>query len=67
MPFLTVTEFYTTRLYELDDRVYRRIERVFARFLGDKTARFMEMHMTKTVAQITCTDFVDVMSVIKIL
>ena len=67
MPFLTINEFYNTRLYELDDLVYRRIERVFARVLGDKTARFMEMHMAKTVAQITCADGVDVMSVIRIL
>lgn len=67
MPFLTVTEFYTTRLYELDDRVYRRIERIFRKILGDKAKRFLETHMTNTVAQITCTDFADVMSVIKIL
>ena len=67
MPFLTINEFYTTRLYELDDRVYASIEQVFARFLCDKTARFLERHKTKTVAQITCTDGVDVMSVIRIL
>lgn len=67
MPFLTVAEFYTTRLYELDDRVYDRIERVFARVLGEKTARFLEKNKTKTVAQITCTDIADVMSVIKVL
>ena len=67
MPFLTVAEFYTTRLYELDDRVYDRIEGVFARVLGENAARFLERHKTKTVAQITCTDIVDVMSVIKVL
>lgn len=67
MPFITVSEFYTTRLYELDDRVYDRIERAFARVLGDKAKRFMEMHMTSTVAQITCTDMVDAMSEIKVL
>ena len=67
MPFLTINEFYNTKLYELDDKIYERIKQAFARVLGDKTARFMEMHITLTVAQITCADGVDVMSVIRIM
>jgi len=67
MPFLTVPEFFTARLYELDDANYRRIESAFRRVLGDKAKRFLESHMRLTVAQLSAASAVDVMSAITIL
>lgn len=67
MPFLTVPEFYDTRLYELDDANFKRLERVFRRILGDKARRFLNEHMCMTVAQLSATNVVDVMSAICVL
>lgn len=67
MPLMTVPEFYDTKLYELDDAVYKRIERVFCRSLGDKGRDFLLDRLNMTVAQISTTSCVDVMSAIRIL
>ena len=67
MPFMTVSEFYATPIYALDEGNYRRIERAFRRVLGDKAKRFLESHMLLTTAQLSTASAVDVMSAIRVL
>ena len=61
MAILTVQEFNTLKLYEVDDVVYRRIEDAFRSFLGCKTQEFMRRHLHKTIREMSCTDLCDVM------
>lgn len=60
MPMITRQEFYTLRLYELDDIVYRRIESAFRRILGHKTERFMLKHLQTKLLDVACSSCVDI-------
>lgn len=67
MLFLTIHEFYNTKLYELDNSIYNPIERAFCRILGEKGKKFLYQHLDLTIAQISASSAVDVMSFYKIL
>ena len=68
MPLLTVSEFYSKKLFELDDEVYKPIERAFCRLLGDKGGKtFLLRHMNMTVSQLSVNNVVDVMGCFRLL
>ena len=67
MPYLTVQEFYSTKLYELDNSIYNPIERAFCRFLGESGKKFLYTHLDLTVAQLSVNSAVDIMGYFKII
>lgn len=67
MPYLTVQEFYSTKLYELDNSVYNPIERAFCKVLGEKGKKFLYKHLDLTVAQLSENSAVDIMGYFKII
>lgn len=68
MKFITTEEFFTMKVYELDDVTYKRIERAFVEVLGYKiAAHIMEKFMEKTIREFTLNSWVDVMSLLTII
>lgn len=67
MPFLTVPEFYSLRLYELDDANFARIEGAYRRVLGDRYRNFLLRHLDKTVAEVCAANCVDARSALLVL
>jgi len=67
MPYLTVQEFYSTKLYELDNSIYNPIERAFCKILGDKGKKFLYKHLDLTVAQLSANSAVDIMGCFKVI
>lgn len=68
MRFITVEEFDTLKVYELDNATYKRLEKAFAQVCGYAGAeRLLAKFMEKTIREISVNSFVDVMSIIKIL
>jgi hypothetical protein len=62
MPFLTTHEFFTKKLYEIDNEVYQPIEDAFCAVMGEKGRDFLYEHLNMTIAQISTVNVVDVMS-----
>ena len=68
MKFLTKEEFDNMKVYALDDTTYRMIERAFMKKLGERLGkRILEKFMEKTVHDLTCQSYIDVMSLLTIL
>ena len=68
MRFLTVDEFQSLKVYELDDVTYRRIERAFIKVLGYQIGKLiLTKYMNKTIAQLSAQSWVDIMSELTIL
>lgn len=68
MKFITIEEFDTMKIYELDDVTYKKIEAAFAKVCGYAGAiRLMNKFMEKTVREVTVNSYVDIMSILKIL
>lgn len=65
--FVTMSEFDTLKLYEMDEIIYKRIERVFHRILGEKTERIMDKYKTKTLREISVNSCINVMSCFSII
>ena len=62
MPFLTTHEFFTKKLYEIDNEVYKPIEDAFCSFMGAKGREFLNRHLNMTIAEVSTTNIIDVMS-----
>lgn len=68
MKFITIEEFNTLKVYELDDVTYRRIERAFSQTCGNAVAkRLMAKFMEKTVREISANSYVDILSLLTII
>ena len=68
MPFLTMDEYENSKLYEIDDAVYKQIERAFVKALGERMAmRLLEKFLEKTVREISANSYVNVLETIIIL
>ena len=68
MKFLTIEEFKNIKVYELDDVTYKRIERAFIKALGERIGkRILERHLEKSLRDLTCQSYVDVMSLLTII
>ena len=68
MKFLTVQEFYTMPVYQLDNVTYHKIEKQFVQVAGERIGKkILEKHMEKTVAQLSAQSMVDIISCITIL
>ena len=66
--FITIEEFDTMKLYEVEDALYRRIERTFAKAVGyTVAAKLMQKFAEKTLRQLSANSYVDIMSVFTIL
>ena len=58
--FVTVDEFYNTRLDEIDQRVYNRIESAYRRILGKKTDAFLQKYGSCTLYKMSLNKAVDI-------
>lgn len=68
MTFLTIDEFETIKVYELDNLTYNKIEAAFVKRLGERVGKkILDKYMEKKLRDLTCQSYVDVMSLIKIL
>lgn len=68
MRFYTVKEFEEIKVYELDDVTYKRIERAFVSRLGERLGKkILAKYIEKTVKELSCQSYVDIMSEITIL
>lgn len=68
MKFITIDEFNNLKLYEVDDVIYKRIERAFAKVCGYAVAtRLMAKFAEKTLRELTANSIVDIMSELTIL
>ena len=68
MTFLTINEFETIKVYELDNLTYNKIEAAFVKRLGERIGKKMlNKYMEKRLRDLTCQSYVDIMSLIKIL
>lgn len=68
MRFLTISEFETMRLYELDNVTYGKVKMAFVHVCGNAGAdRLMEKFSNRTIRELTLNSFVDILSLLKIL
>ena len=68
MKFLTIQEFETIKVYELDDVTYNKIERAFMKKLGERIGkRILAKYLETKLKDLTCQSYVDIMSIIKVL
>lgn len=68
MPFVTMEEYDNTKVYALDNKVYRQIERAFVLALGDRlAARMLDKFAGYTLRQLSTNSYVDVLSAVTIL
>ena len=68
MRFLTIEEFETIKVYELDNTTYNRIERAFIQQLGERIGkRILAKYLEAKLKDLTCQSYVDIMSIIKVL
>lgn len=68
MVFVTLSEFGSTPLYALEDRVYKRVERIFVRAYGETVAnRVLLRFMRKTLREISTNSYIDIMSAIPVI
>ena len=68
MTFLTINEFETIKVYELDNLTYNKIEAAFVKRLGERIGKkILNKYMEKRLRDLTCQSYVDIMSLIKIL
>ena len=66
--FLTINEFETIKVYELDNVTYNKIEMAFIRTLGERVGKkILEKYLEKNLKDLTCQSYVDIMSFIKVL
>lgn len=65
--FITTQEYETMPIYALNDTIYKRIEKAFADATSEKTAhRFMLRVGNKTLRELSCNSYVDILSLITI-
>lgn len=64
MLFVLVEEFNTTPLYCIDELIYKRIRKEFAKVLGGEiiAEMFLQKFWHYTLRQLSCASGVDVMS-----
>lgn len=68
MTFLTIQEFETIKVYELDNLTYKKIETAFIKTLGERIGKkILAKYLEKSLRDLTCQSYVDIMSLIKIL
>ena len=68
MPFLTMDEFNNTKVYALENSIYKRIERAFIDAFGDKVAaKILGKFQDRTVRELSTNSYVDIMSSIMVL
>lgn len=68
MAFVTMWEYEHTKLGSLEDRVYRRIERTFAKSLGFTVAeRLMRRFANMTLREVSENSYVDILSAVTVL
>ena len=68
MRFLTIQEFETIKVYELDNVTYNKIERAFIKALGERIGKMiLAKHLEKRLKDLTCQSYVDIMSIIRVL
>ena len=68
MTFLTIDEFETIKVYELDNSTYNKIERAFVQRLGEKLGKkILAKYLEKRLKDLTCQSYVDIMSLLTIL
>ena len=68
MRFYTMEEFENMKVYKLDDVTYRLVEKAFISRLGEKLGKkILVKFLEKSVKELTCQSYVDVMSLITIL
>lgn len=66
--FITVQEFETMKLYELDNFTYKQIEKAFIKACGEKIAKkLLNKWIEKKLHEITCNSYVNVMAYINII
>ena len=66
--FLTIQEFETIKVYELDNVTYNKIEMAFIRTLGERIGKkILAKYLEKNLRDLTCQSYVDIMSLIKVL
>ena len=61
MLVITYKEYETMKLYEMDNKLYNRIEKSFRRILGDKAKILLEKHMTKTIKELSLNNYVNIL------
>lgn len=62
MAIITLNEFQTLRIFELDNRIFNKIETAFRKILGDMARKFLESNLMMTLRELSTTSYVDVMS-----
>ena len=68
MKFITMDEFESMKLYELDNVTYNRIERAFIKVCGYAVAaKLMKKFAEKTLRELSVNSIVDIMSELTIL
>ena len=61
MRFLTIQEFETIKVYELDNVT-------FTKALGERIGKMiLARHLEKKLKDLTCQSYVDIMSIVKVL
>lgn len=63
MPIITIDEYTSAKIYSLDGRVYRQIERALTKAVGERAAkRLLEKFGAYTLQQFSANSYVDVLS-----
>ena len=62
MLILTLEEYRTIRVFELENAIYNRIEAAFRRVLGNGAKAFLERHLTMKLRDLSANSAVDIMS-----
>lgn len=61
MAQITMEEFKTLKLFELDNVIFNRVMYAFRRFMGDKARKFIQKNIDKTLSDLSTCKYVDVM------
>ena len=68
MNFYTIADLDNIRVFELDNNTYEKIHGKFARMAGDKGAtKLMWKWKDKTLRELSCNSFVDVLSCVRLM
>jgi len=61
MLVITYNEYQNMKIYEMENKLYNRIEKAFSRILGDKAKILLEKHMNKTIRELSLNNYVNIL------
>ena len=63
MIYITMEEYFNTKVYALDNVIYNRIERKFSNYFHNEAMgkKILEKFMSQTIQELSCNSFVEIL------